>query len=391
MAIDETAHGAPPREGLIGIVLDLAVRFRWAAIALTAVAAVIGALNLLRLPIDAVPDITNTQVQINTSAAALSPAQVETQVTYPIETGLSGIEGLDMTRSISRNGFSQVTAVFEEGTDLYFARQQVSERLVAIGAALPEGAEPTMGPISTGLGEVLMYVVEYEHPGGKGAPKGGATGWQPDGSFVTEEGQRLTTPVAQAAYLRSVQDWIVVPLMRDIPGVAGVDSIGGYEKQYLVKPDPGRLAGYGVSFDELIDALERANLAEGANFVDRAGEALLVRVDARLGGVSDIEQVVVSTREGVPVRIGDVANVDIGGDLRTGAASLNGEEAVIGTVLMRSGENSRTVSAAAAERLEEVQASLPVGVQARVVYNAPRWSMRRSPRSRRTSSKARSW
>src|SRR5690606_38771894 len=308
-------------------------------------------------------------VQINTVAPALSPAQVETQVTYPIETGLAGIEGLDMTRSISRNGFSQVTAVFEEGTDLYFARQQVSERLVAIGSSLPEGAEPTMGPISTGLGEVLMYVVEYVHPEGRSAPKGGATGWQSDGSFVTEEGQRLTTPVARAAYLRSVQDWVVAPLMRDIPGVAGVDSIGGFEKQYLVTPDPGRLAGYGASFDELIGALERANLAEGANFVDRAGEALLVRVDARLGGVSDIEQVVVSTREGVPVRIGDVANVGIGGDLRTGAASLNGEEAVIGTVLMRSGENSRTVSAAAAERLEEVRASLPEGVRARVVYN----------------------
>ena len=369
MVTDETTSGPPSREGLIGIILDLAVRFRWAVIALTAVAAVIGALNLLRLPIDAVPDITNTQVQINTVAPALSPAQVETQVTYPIETGLAGIEGLDMTRSISRNGFSQVTAVFEEGTDLYFARQQVSERLVASGSSLPEGAEPTMGPISTGLGEVLMYVVEYVHPEGRGAPKGAATGWQPDGSFVTEEGQRLTTPVARAAYLRSVQDWVVAPLMRDISGVAGIDSIGGYEKQYLVEPDPARLAGYGVAFDELIDALERANLAEGANFVDRAGEALLVRVDARLGRISGIEQVVVSTREGVPVRIGDVASVSIGGELRTGAASLNGEEAVIGTVLMRSGENSRTVSAAAAERLEEVRASLPEGVRARVVYN----------------------
>jgi len=364
-----TFSGPPAREGPIGIILDLAVRFRWAAIALTAVVAVIGALNLIRLPIDAVPDITNVQVQINTVAPALSPAQVETQVTYPIETGLAGIDGLDTTRSISRNGFSQVTAVFEEGTDIYFARQQVSERLVAIGAALPAGAEPTMGPISTGLGEVLMYVVEYAHPGGRGAPKGGATGWQSDGSFVTEEGQHLATPVAQAAYLRSVQDWIVRPLMRDVPGVAGVDSIGGFEKQYLVEPDPARLSAYGVSFDELIGALERANLAEGANFVDRAGEALLVRVDERLSGVADIRETVVSTREAVPVRIGDVAKVSIGGDLRSGAASLNGEEAVIGTVLMRSGANSRTVSAAAAERLEEVQASLPDGLVAEVVYN----------------------
>lgn len=370
MATDaQTPEGFETREGPIGVVLDVAVRFRWAIIALTAIVAVWGAFNLVRLPIDAVPDITNTQVQINTVAPALSPVQVETQVTYPIETGLAGIEGLEMTRSISRNGFGQVTAIFEEGTDIYFARQQVSERLITIGAGLPEGAEPSMGPISTGLGEVLMYTVEYEHPDGEGAPTGGAMGWQQDGSFVTERGERLATPMARAAYLRSVQDWVVAPLMRNIDGVAGVDSIGGYEKQYLVEPDPARLSGYGVSFDELIAALERANLAEGANFVDRAGEALLVRVDARLGGIPDIERAVIATRGGIPVRIGDVANVEIGGDLRTGAASLNGEEAVIGTVLMRSGENSRTVAAAAAERLDEVRASLPEGVQARVVYN----------------------
>ncbi|WP_394270439.1 efflux RND transporter permease subunit, partial [Qipengyuania sp.] len=357
------------RHGLIGAILDIAVRFRWAVIVLTVFAAIYGAMNLLRLPIDAVPDITNTQVQINTSASALSPSQVETQVTFPIETGLAGIEGLEMTRSISRNGFSQVTAIFEEGTDIYFARSQVNERLAPIGASLPEGAEPTMGPISTGLGEVLMYTIEYEYPGGRGAPVGDRTGWQSDGSFITERGERLDTEVAKAAYLRTVQDWVVAPLMRSIDGVAGVDSIGGYEKQFLVQPDPARLTGYGLSFDSLIEALEAANLAAGANFVDRAGEALLVRVDARLGGTQDIEQAVVTTREGVPIRIGDVATVRIGGDLRTGAASLNGEEAVVGTVLMRSGENSRTVAAAAAERLDEVRASLPAGVVAEIVYN----------------------
>jgi cobalt-zinc-cadmium resistance protein CzcA len=372
MAIDHTAAPADEgshRHGLIGMVLDIAVRFRWAIIVLTVFAAIYGAFNLVRLPIDAVPDITNTQVQINTSAAALSPSQVETQVTFPIETGLAGIEGLEMTRSISRNGFSQVTAIFEEGTDLYFARQQVNERLAPIGASLPEGAEPTMGPISTGLGEVLMYTIEYEHPGGKGATTGGRTGWQSDGSFITERGDRLESEVAKAAYLRTVQDWVVAPLMRSIDGVAGVDSIGGFEKQFLVQPDPARLTGYGLSFDSLIDALEAANLAAGANFVDRADEALLVRVDARLGSIADIEEAVIATREGVPIRIGDVADVEIGGDLRTGAASLNGEEAVVGTVLMRAGENSRTVAAGAAERLEEVRASLPDGVVAEIVYN----------------------
>ena len=372
MAIDHTeatADEGSHRHGLIGMVLDIAVRFRWAIIVLTVFAAIYGAFNLLRLPIDAVPDITNTQVQINTSAPALSPAQVETQVTFPIETGLAGIEGLEMTRSISRNGFSQVTAIFEEGTDLYFARQQVNERLAPIGASLPEGAEPTMGPISTGLGEVLMYTIEYEHPGGRGASKGERTGWQTNGSFITERGDRLDSEVAKAAYLRTVQDWVVAPLMRSIDGVAGVDSIGGFEKQFLVQPDPARLTGYGLSFDTLIDALEAANLAAGANFVDRADEALLVRVDARLGSIADIEEAVIATREGVPIRIGDVANVEIGGDLRTGAASLNGEEAVVGTVLMRAGENSRTVAAGAAERLEEVRASLPDGVKAEIVYN----------------------
>ena len=372
MAIDQTSSHSDENShhhGLIGMILDVAVRFRWAIIVLTIFAAIYGAFNLLRLPIDAVPDITNTQVQINTSAAALSPSQVETQVTFPIETGLAGIEGLEMTRSISRNGFSQVTAIFEEGTDIYFASQQVNERLAPIGASLPEGAEPTMGPISTGLGEVLMYTIEYEHPGGKGATTGGRTGWQRDGSFITERGDRLESEVAKAAYLRTVQDWVVAPLMRSIDGVAGVDSIGGFEKQFLVQPDPARLTGYGLSFDSLINALEAANLAAGANFVDRADEALLVRVDARLGGIADIEEAVVATREGVPIRIGDVANVEIGGDLRTGAASLNGDEAVVGTVLMRSGENSRTVSAQAADRLEEVRASLPDGVVAEIVYN----------------------
>lgn len=376
MAIDQTTASSPTssdegshRHGPIGVILDIAVRFRWAIIVLTVFAAIYGAFNLVRLPIDAVPDITNTQVQINTSAAALSPSQVETQVTFPIETGLAGIEGLEMTRSISRNGFSQVTAIFEEGTDLYFARQQVNERLAPIGASLPEGAEPTMGPISTGLGEVLMYTIEYEFPGGRGASTGGRTGWQSDGSFITERGDRLESEVAKAAYLRTVQDWVVAPLMRSIDGVAGVDSIGGFEKQFLVQPDPARLTGYGLSFDSLIDALEAANLAAGANFVDRADEALLVRVDARLGSIADIEEAVIATREGVPIRIGDVADVEIGGDLRTGAASLNGEEAVVGTVLMRAGENSRTVAAGAAERLDEVRASLPDGVVAEIVYN----------------------
>lgn len=370
MATDNpTAETRPGERGLIGAVLDWSVRYRWAVVVLTIGVAIWGAINLARLPIDAVPDITNVQVQINTEAPALSPSQIEAQVTFPVETGMAGIEGLQMTRSISRNGFSQVTAIFEEDTDIYFARTQVEERLASLAASLPDGAEPTMGPISTGLGEVLMYTVRFEPPANDRAPTGGPTGWQSDGSFVTDRGERLDSDVARAAYLRTVQDWIVAPLMRSADGVAGVDSIGGYEKQYLIQPDPQRLTGYGISFEQLIAALEAANQAEGANFVQRAGEALLARVDARLGTIADIEQAVIVTREGVPIRVADVASVQIGGDLRTGAASLNGQEAVIGTVLMRAGENSRTVAAGAAARLEEIRGSLPSGVTAEIVYN----------------------
>ena len=354
---------------IIGAILDWSVRYRWAVIVLALGVAIWGAINLARLPIDAVPDITNVQVQINTEAPALSPSQIETQVTFPVETGLAGIEGMEMTRSISRNGFSQVTAIFEEGTDIYFARTQVEERLATLAASLPDGAEPSMGPISTGLGEVLMYTVEFDRTAGNRVLSGGPIGWQVDGSFVTDRGERLDNEVTRTAYLRTVQDWIVAPLMRSTDGVAGVDSIGGYQKQYLVQPDPERLTAYGISLDQLITALEAANQAEGANFVERGGEALLARVDARLSTVQDIELAVVTTRDGVPIRVADVATVEIGGDLRTGAGSLNGEEAVIGTVLMRAGENSRTVASGAAERLEEVRGSLPFGVTAEIVYN----------------------
>nr|WP_298929612.1 CusA/CzcA family heavy metal efflux RND transporter [uncultured Erythrobacter sp.] len=356
------------QHGFIGSVLDYSVRFRWAVIVLTILVAGWGAFNLFKLPIDAVPDITNTQVQINTVVPALSPAQVEQQITYPVETGLAGIEGLDMTRSISRNGFSQVTAIFDEGTDIYFARSQVNERLTAIGSELPEGAQPVMGPISTGLGEVLMYRIGFAERAGD-AVVDAATGWQSDGSFVTTEGERLADEVSQAAYLRSLQDWVIAPLMRSSPGVAGVDSIGGYEKQFLVQPDPARMNGYDIAFNELVEAIERANLAVGANFFNRDGEALLVRVDARVGSAQDIAQAIVANRGSVPVRVADVAEVTLGGDLRTGAGTYNGQEAVIGTVLMRSGENSRTVAAGAAERFEEVRSVLPEGVVGEIIYN----------------------
>jgi cobalt-zinc-cadmium resistance protein CzcA len=355
---------------MIGRILDFSVRFRWTIVFLVALVAALGLYNLVRLPIDAVPDITNKQVQINTVAPALAPAEVEKLVTYPVETAMAGIPGLQSTRSISRNGFSQVTVVFAERTDVYFARQQVAERLIQARESLPEGAQPMMGPISTGLGEVLMWTVEFEHPAGRDAPRrDGQPGWQPDGAYLTVTGERLTDPVAQAAYLREVQDWIVRPQMRSVAGVAGVDSIGGYDKQFVVTPNPTRLAAYGVSFSELSRALEAANLTVGANFVERAGEAFLVRTDARVRTADEIARAVVATRGGVAIAVRDVAEVKIGGALRTGAASENGEEVVVGTVLMLTGENSRTVARASAERLEEIAKTMPPGVRLQVVYD----------------------
>lgn len=351
-------------------IFDVAVKARWAVLALTLLVAGVGVYNLLRLPIDAVPDITNKQVQINTVAPEFGPLDIEKLVTYPVETAMSGIPGLQSTRSISRNGFSQVTVVFDDSVDVYFARQQVSERLGQARENLPAGVEPQMGPISTGLGEVLMWTVAYEPVTERAATAvDGKPGWQTDGSFLTPAGERLSDAVSQAAYLRTVQDWIVRPQMRSVKGVAGIDSIGGYEKQFVVEPDPAALISYGISFSELAEALEAANLSVGANFILRGGEAFLVRADARIRTRDEIAKAVVATREGIAVTVRDVANVRLGGALRTGAATSNGAEVVVGTVLMLTGENSRTVAAAASEKLREISRSLPPGVEANAVYD----------------------
>ncbi|PZQ55685.1 MAG: CusA/CzcA family heavy metal efflux RND transporter [Phenylobacterium zucineum] len=349
---------------MIASLMALSVRARWAIIFIIAIVSAFGVWQLAKLPIDAVPDITNKQVQINTVDPGLSPVEIEKRVTFPVETAMAGIPGLESTRSVSRNGFSQVTVVFKESTDLYFARQQVSERISQARDSLPEGVQPQIGPVTTGLGEVFMYTVDYANPGGKGATiRNGQPGWQSDGSFLTPEGERLTDEVARAAYLRTVQAWIISPQLRTVQGVAGVDSIGGFEKQYLVEPDPVKLSAYGVSFSELAKSLEAANLSVGANFLERAGEAYLVRADARIRSVNEIADAVIATRGGVPVRVRDVATVRLGGELRTGAASMNGHEVVVGTTLMLIGENSRTVAKAVGERLATIEKSLPVGIK----------------------------
>ena len=355
---------------MIDRLLDASVRFRWAVLAITALVAIYGAFQLFRLPIDAVPDITNKQVQVNVAAPQFSPLDMERLVTFPVENSLAGIPGLDYTRSISRNGFAQVTAVFEEDVDLYFARQQVAERLAQAGESLPDGIQPQMGPVSTGLGEVLMWSVSYAPTATKESPKiPGRPGFQPDGSYLTPEGQRLTDEVSRLAYLRTVQDWIIRPQIRGVDGIAGVDSIGGYEKQFVVQPIPGQLAAYGVSFTELADALEKANLSVGANFIQRGGEAFLVRADARIRHIDEIGRTVIASRNGVPVTVANVAVITLGGELRTGAASLDGKEVVIGTALMLAGENSRIVAGGVAERLVEVEKSLPPGVRLTTLYD----------------------
>ena len=362
--------GGPDRPGVLDKLLGLSIQNRWLVMLFTAVLVAVGVHSFGRLPIDAVPDITNNQVQINAVAPSLSPVEVEKQVTFTIETALAGIPGLQSTRSLSRNGFSQVTAIFEDDVDIYFARQQVSERLGQAGASLPPGTDPAMGPIATGLGEIYMYTVEYEHPRGRGAPANdGQPGWQTDGSYLTPEGRTLRGGVELAAYLREVQDWIIRPQLKGVKDVAGVDAIGGYVKQYHVQPDAMKLVSYGLTFHDVIDALERNNVSTGAGYVEHKGESYLVRATGRIESIEQIGQIAVATRGGTPIYVCDVAGVLIGRELRTGSASENGDEVVVGTAVMLLGANSRTVAAAVDAKMADVNHSLPPGVRAKTTLN----------------------
>jgi len=353
---------------MIPRLLAFSVHQRWLVVLLTFAAAAFGIYSLNRLPIDAVPDITNNQVQINTLAPSLSPVDIEKQVTFPIETALAGISGLEYTRSLSRNGFSQVTAVFSEATDIYFARQQVGERLRDAEKNLPEEVKPKLGPISTGLGEIYMWTVHFAN-GGAVKVEDGKPGPQSDGSYLTPEKQRLVTDVERAAYLRTVQDWIIRPQMITVPGVAGIDVIGGFEKQYLVQPDPAKMTALNVSFADIAQALRQNNVNRGAGYVERNGEGYAVLSSGRLATMEQISNVVIATRNGIPVRIKDVAGVGIGREVRTGSASEDGKEVVVGTALMLIGGNSRTVSAAVDAKMQEIRRSLPPGVEAQTVLN----------------------
>ncbi|MBO0752471.1 MAG: CusA/CzcA family heavy metal efflux RND transporter, partial [Bradyrhizobiaceae bacterium] len=354
---------------MIEQVLAFSVRSRWYVLLFTMAAAVAGAWALTVLPIDAVPDVTNVQVQVNAFAPALSPIEVEKQVTFPIEVALAGTPGLEKTWSLSRNGFAQVTAVFSDRTDIYFARQQVTERLADAKAALPPGVDLKMGPISTGLGEVYWWSVDYA-PRGDGAPvRDGDAGWQSDGSYLTPEGERLADEQSRLVYLRTIQDWIIRPQLKNVRGVAGADAIGGYVKQYRVEPDPAKLVGYGLSISQVVNAIEANNVSRGANYIERFGEGHVVRTSGRVESLADIGNIVVATRKDTPLYLKDVAEVTAGRDLRHGTASMNGHETVLGTALMLVGGNSRTVAADVDAKLSEINRTLPPGIRAQAVLN----------------------
>ena len=331
---------------MLARIIGFSIRQRWFVLGTVALLCALGLWSATKLPIDAVPDITNVQVQINTEAEGFSPLEAEQRITFPIETAIAGLPRLDYTRSISRYGLSQVTVVFKDGTDIFFARQLVNERIQAAKSQLPPGIEPEMGPIATGLGEIFMYAVEPE----AGARKSDGSAWTP-----TE--------------LRTLHDWVVRPQMRTIPGVAEVNTIGGYTKQYHVTPNADRLAALKLSMTDVVEALERNNANVGAGYVERGGEQILIRVPGQAANADDLSQIIVATRGGVPIRVADVADVVIGSALRTGAASENGKEIVLGTIFMLTGENPRIVAKAAAERLKQATRSLPAGVIAHPLYD----------------------
>jgi len=331
---------------MIDSILNFSIKHRWLVLIATAAVAAVGVFNYQRLPIDAVPDITNVQVQINTSAPGYSPLEAEQRLTFPIETAMAGLPLLEYTRSLSRYGLSQVTVVFKDGTDIYFARQLIAERIQQAKEALPEGVEVEMGPVSTGLGEIYMWTVDAK----PGAKKSDGTPYTPTD-------------------LRELQDWVIKPQLRNVPGVVEVNTIGGFEKQFHITPHPQKLVAFNLGFHDIVEALARNNANVGAGYIERNGEQWLIRAPGQVSSLQEIRDIVVGTHEGVPIHIHDLADVALGRELRTGSATHNGEETVIGTTFMLLGENSRVVSRRVDARMEEVRRSLPEGVEAKTVYD----------------------
>jgi cobalt-zinc-cadmium resistance protein CzcA len=325
---------------MLNRIIELSLHQRWFVLGVVALLAAIGMYNYQRLPIDAVPDITNVQVQINTEAPGFSPLEAEQRITFPVETAMTGLPRLEYTRSLSRYGLSQVTVVFEDGTDIYFARQLVAERVAEVRSQLPGGVEPALGPIATGLGEIFMYTVTADE----------GTHWTPTD-------------------LRTAQDWIVRPQLRQTPGAVEVNTVGGYEKAFIVAPRSERLLAYDLTFDDVLAAIANNNENVGAGYIERNGAQYLIRSPGQITAIQDLREIVVAQRAGVAVRLSQVADIEVGHDLRAGAATQDGKEIVLGTVFMLVGENSRAVARAAAERLEQIQPSLPPGIRAETIYD----------------------
>jgi cobalt-zinc-cadmium resistance protein CzcA len=327
-------------------IIGFSIAQRWLVLLAVLGMAALGIYSYQKLPIDAVPDITNVQVQINTATPGYSPLETEQRVTYPIETVMAGLPGLQQTRSLSRYGLSQVTVIFKDGTDIYFARQLVNERIQSARERMPGGISPVIGPISTGLGEIYLWTVEAD----EGAKR-------PDGKPYS------------ATDLREIQDWIIKPQLRNVAGVTEINSIGGHAKEFHIAPDPAKLLAHGLTMTDLVTALERNNANVGAGYIEKRGEQYLIRAPGQVKSAEDIGNVILGNAGGVPLRVRDVAEVGIGQELRTGAATDNGREVVLGTVFMLIGENSRTVSQAVDKKMQEVNRTLPAGVKAVTVYD----------------------
>ena len=336
----------PKPEGLFERIIQFSIQNAIWVLLFACTWIAVGVYSYQKLPIDAVPDITNTQVQINTQAKGFTALEVEQRITYPIENAMAGIPDLELTRSISRYGLSQVTIVFKDGTDIYWARQQINQRIQEAQPELPAQIAPTMSPVSTGLGEIYQWVLKAD-PNAK----------KPDGTAYT--------PMD----LREIQDWIVRPQLQRVKGVAEVNSIGGFEKTYVVSPDLNRMQQLNISLEQLQQALAQNNENRGAGYIEDNGQQLTVRVPGAFNGLSDIENTMLGSPNGSPIRVGDIAQVSIGHDLRTGGATYNGKETVLGVAMMAMGGNSRTVSKAVDAKLQDIQNSLPKGVVIETVYD----------------------
>ncbi|UUO06518.1 CusA/CzcA family heavy metal efflux RND transporter [Blastopirellula sp. J2-11] len=334
---------------MLNALIDFSLRNRALVILATIVFAIAGVFALQQLDIDAFPDTTPVQVQINTTAPALSSEEVEKQITFPVEQSISGLPGLTVMRSISKFGLSQVVVTFEDGIDIYFARQLINERVGSV--QLPAGIErPQMGPVSTGLGEVFHYVLTYEGV---------------DFSQVSDADR-----IARLTELRTLHDWVVKPQLRSVPGVAEVNSWGGYEKQYQIRLDPDQVIKHGLTFEEVSDAVRANNENVGGGAITDGSEMLLVHGVGRTVSVDQIQNIVIKAKDGAPIRIRDVAEVKIGHEIRRGTVTADGQgEAVLGLGFMLMGENSHQVTWALKDKLEQVRSTLPAGVTINTVYD----------------------